>query len=368
MATFFKKRMLLKGLLDTEHAYTGPFHVMLDVTRRCNLRCVGCRFHSPEVHRPSAGDQGILDISLDMFRSLCWELNAMGTRTLFLLGDGEPLLCEHIFDIISIAKGLDFHVTMLTNGTLLDEEKVELLLNSRLDVLQVSFWAASRKDYERQYPGAAPQNFDKVVAGLKLIESRKAGLRSVSPEVILHQPINRFNFQEIDSMVELAQATGCEAISFAPFLSTQGKMNSYKLSSDEERSVRQHLLRLKKRLHRSSLKVLTGRALLRYAFVNNNGWPFPCYVGWFHSRIRVDGMVLPCGPCEIPVGDLKEKSFHEIWNGPAYRDFRKKAMTRQGLNALSHQCDCEHCCYAQDNLRTYRLFKWLTFLRNRRMS
>ena len=57
------------------------------------------------------------------------------------------------------------------------------------------------------------------------------------------------------------------------------------------------------------------------------------------ARIRVDGSVVPCGACNILVGNLKENSFSEIWNSPLYRDFRRKTIRRKGLAGLSEECE-----------------------------
>ena len=362
MATFYQKTKLLKGLLTGEIAYTGPFHVTVDITSRCNLHCVGCRFHSFEVRRPSPGDQSVPDISFDMLKDLCDEIRKMNSRTLFLMGEGEPFLHDRIFEIIAMAKRAGFHVMIITNGTLLNQEKIKSLLNSRLDVLQVSLWGSSPQEYEQQYAGSDPNNFEKVVDGLKLLKFLKAERKSKHPIVTLHNPINRHNVKKIDAMVDLALVTGCDAISFSPFLSTKGRLSSYSLSQDEERTLYLSLAKMKKRLRSLPLSHNIDRTLLRYRTGRKvgNKWRLPCYMGWAHVRVRVDGTVVPCGPCNIPMGNLKENNFHEIWNGSPYRIFRRQASTRESLATLGEQCDCEFCCYTEDNLQVHRLFRWLS--------
>jgi hypothetical protein len=92
MATFHQKKMLLKGLLTGESAFVGPLHAMIDVTRRCNLNCFGCRYHSSKAHWPSVGDQSVQDLDWDMFTQLCQDLTSLGTREDFFIGEGEPFL------------------------------------------------------------------------------------------------------------------------------------------------------------------------------------------------------------------------------------------------------------------------------------
>jgi len=132
MATFLQKMKLLKGLLTGEMAYAEPFYVTAEPTRRCNLQCLGCRFHSPKINIPSVGEKNILDISLDLFEALCQELRTMDTEGLLFIGEGEPFLHPIMLDMISMAKTMGLHVTAFTNGTLLDRDTIRSLLRLRL--------------------------------------------------------------------------------------------------------------------------------------------------------------------------------------------------------------------------------------------
>ncbi len=362
MATLIQKLRFFQGLLTGKSAFTGPFFLSVDVTRRCNLRCIGCRFHSPVVHRPAPGDQNITDMSLEMFAELCEELRSWNTRTLFLTGEGEPLLHHCISDFISLAKEKGMHVTLITNGTLLDQRRIESLFDAGLDLLQVSLWACSPEDYERQYPGSDPANFQKVIDSIRTLCRLKKEKAKTRPLVRLYHPINRLNFRKISKMADLALSTGCDEIAFSPLLSTQGQLQEYVLSAAEKEELLCSLKTLAERLRPLPIEHNIGCALLRYDSYAESGKKAPCYAGWFFSHVTVDGTVLPCGPCNISMGSLAEKSFGEIWNGAAYRAFRRQAMTAEGLSNLAGSCDCEHCCYAEDNLRVHKLFKPLASL------
>jgi hypothetical protein len=53
MATIHEKMKLLNGFMNGEIANRGPFNLTVDVSRLCNLRCRGCRYHSSGVNIPS---------------------------------------------------------------------------------------------------------------------------------------------------------------------------------------------------------------------------------------------------------------------------------------------------------------------------
>jgi MoaA/NifB/PqqE/SkfB family radical SAM enzyme len=235
MATLPQKVKLLRGLLTGETAYTGPFYVTIDVTRRCNLRCLGCRYHSSLVNLPAPGDRAVLDISFDLVDKLLEELAAMGTTVISFMGEGEPMLHPRLQDLISTAKALGLQVTLITNGTLLDEARIHSLIDSRLDVLRVSLWASSIEEFEQNCPGTNPDYFRKIVNALRLLSVLKAEKKSKFPSVHLHQPINTHNFRKVDSLADLACETGCNALSFSP-LFPSGQARSYALSPEEEKS------------------------------------------------------------------------------------------------------------------------------------
>ncbi|MFC1658837.1 radical SAM protein [Candidatus Omnitrophota bacterium] len=359
MATISQKLKLLKGLTNGEAACTGPFYATIDLTRRCNLQCIGCRYHSTQVRIPSAGDQSVLDIPFDLIKKVFAELKEMGTHSLILIGEGEPLLHPQMIDIVRLAKQSNFHTSMLTNGTLLNEANIRSLIDAGLDILKVSLWAASCEEYEKNYPGNNPNNFKKILDGLRLLAELKRKQKSKLPCINLHQPLNLYNFQNIERMVMLARETGCDMLTFSPFKARRGSLASSALSLEQERSLCACLRLMKKKLGSLSMLHNIGETLLRYRIGEAVWEKLPCYIGWLHARIKVDGTVYPCNPCDQPLGNIREKSLPEIWNNADWRRFRRQTITRSGLEQMAKQCDCGFCCLLRDNLRVHRMFRWV---------
>jgi MoaA/NifB/PqqE/SkfB family radical SAM enzyme len=367
VATFQQKAKLLQGLLTGEVAYTGPFYVTIDLTRRCNLKCLGCRFHSSYFNTPLPDHRSISDIPPRIMEELCQELKTMGANTLVLQGAGEPLLHPDILGVVAAVKTSGFHTILFTNGTLLERTLIQTFIDLKLDVIRISLWATSPEQYQQNSPGTDPDNFQRAIEGMKLVARLKAERKSKFPSVVLHFPINRNNFQDINSLVDLALATGCNGVSFTPMVNWGGALTPYVLSPGEEKSVRQSLKLLKKRIHSLSLEHNIDKTLLRYRVGRTFWQKMPCYIPWLHARITVDGAVRPCTRCDLSFGNLQNNSFHEIWNGSAIRTFRLKAIRSNKLPFLREHCDCDFCCFVGDNARVHRFFKWfLPFLRHPR--
>ena len=366
MATISQKINLLRGLLTGEYAYTGPFYAQIDLTRRCNLRCLCCRYHSNVVNIPSPGDKTISDISLGQFKKVCTELKSMGTPEIILTGEGEPLLHPHLTDMISFAKDKGMRVTLITNGTLLDEKIIRFFIEAPLDKLKVSLWASSLQNYEQNYPGTNPAYFKKVVEELKQLSDMKKRQNNNLPVIVLHQPINIYNFKNIDATVDIAHQAGTDLLAFSCLWTGWGEASSFALPPEEEKVLILSLRRMKKRLKALSINHNIDEVLLRYRTGEAIHKKLPCYVGWYSLRVKVDGTILPCTRCQVSLGSLGEKSLREIWNAQPFREFRKKIITRKGLASMEKYCDCAFCCLLKDNMRVHRLFKWFSpFIRHK---
>ncbi len=365
MAAFIKKMNFLRSLMGKEYAYNGPFHVTIDVTRRCNLNCIGCRYHSRAIEKiDSPGDQEVLDMDPLLFKKLCRDLVSLGTTAIELSGEGEPLVNKNLFQLITMAKETGLNVTVFSNGTLLDSKHIESLMDARLDCLKVSLWGSTKDVYESNYPGTNPDNFERIVDGLKRLASDKRSRASLKPTVILHHPINRNNFRTLEEFVELAHKTGCDGVSFSPLKTRRGGLLSASLHPDEEKEVLSSLSRLETKVNALGFKHNIRDTLRRYE-VGEAVWrTFPCCVGFLMTRVKVDGTIVPCNPCNVTMGNLIESSFREIWNNDAYKVFRRQTSTRQGLASMETDCDCGYCCYLNDNWRVHRIFKWIAPLSN----
>jgi MoaA/NifB/PqqE/SkfB family radical SAM enzyme len=308
----------------------------------------------------SPGDQSVDDISASMFRKLCKELSGMGTKYAILIGEGEPLLHSQLIELVDAAKENGMHVTLLTNGTLLDEKKIKSFVQAKLDVLKVSLWGSTAEEYEKNHPQVGQNYFHRIVAGLKRTAFIKQEMRSPLPTVILHQPITKYNVKGIGKAIDLVQKTGSNALSFSPLKSWRGALDTYALSSDETKNAIVTLDQVGRRLEGLGIKHNIAETIIRYKKGEAVWRSLPCYMGWLNARIKVDGTVLPCASCYLTLGNISETRFSDIWNGNAYKSFRRNARTCEGLSKMHHVCDCGFCCHVEQNMKVHRLFKWFS--------
>src|SRR5512146_809259 len=211
----WKKGLVLWGLGTGDTARTGPIFVDIDLTNRCNLRCLCCPYHSPSVENVS-GPAERSDIPYPMVEGLYRELVAMRTASVILQGSGEPLLHPRALDIIALSKQSGFHTMLLTNGTLLNAEIIRSTIASRLDVCKITLWATSPEEYEQNYPGTSSRNLARVLEAFKLAARLKQERSSKLQLLYWHYPINHHNWPSVERVVQMAREVGCDGLTFSP--------------------------------------------------------------------------------------------------------------------------------------------------------
>ncbi len=358
MPTLFQKARLLQGLVTGDTTKTDPTFITLDITSRCNIKCIGCPYHSPYMSDLPSNNPTLKDISFNFVKKLCSELKPTKTKNIVVEGLGEPFMHPAILDIISIIKSNGFDLTILTNGTLLDENTIMSLIDLRVNTISISLWASSEEEYKQNYFRAPSDNLEKVIHVLKTFACLKAERRSQFPIIRVHNPITHYNYQSIGDMVDLVVKTKANGLTFSPFVNLSTESDSVTLSKEEEISLCLDLEHNRKRLNTLSLYHNIDTTLLRYRIGEKVWEQAPCYTPWYHARIRPDGRVYPCCRCELELGNLVESSFQDIWNAPAYHAFRQQTITREGVLALNDKCDCRFCFHLPDNLRIHQIFKW----------
>ncbi len=117
-----------------------PDNVVIELTDRCNLRCVFC----PK-GKGIGGVGG--DMGFELFKKIINQIKAIASpREIILVGIGEPLLYPKLIEAIKYVKEeTQSKVSLITNGVLLDMKTGSNLINSGLDSLTISINSSPSK-------------------------------------------------------------------------------------------------------------------------------------------------------------------------------------------------------------------------------
>ena len=306
---------------------SSPAFLQIEPVGQCNLRCRMCsipyRRDGPP-HGPPAF------LAFDAFRTLVDA--APAARELQLQGLGEPLLHPRFFDMVAYAAARGIRVSTNTNGTLLTARNAERCVTSGLDALHFSLDAASPALYERIRVRA---RFATVVRNLgRLMETRRR-LASERPSVRLVMVLMRSNLSEIAPLVSLAHAHGVGAVFVQHLCHEYGESALPAQYLPMRDFVARESLAGEPDRGRIAERVAEARAVAARLGVDLRlpetapaaprrrcDWPSRGpYLAW-------DGSAMPCCMVSTPdratLGNALREGLETVWNGEAYRDFRRR--------------------------------------------
>ncbi|MDD5657671.1 MAG: radical SAM protein [Elusimicrobia bacterium] len=176
--------------------------VYVEPTSRCNLSCRTC------IRQTWDEPQG--DMSAAVFGKLIESLRRFPhLESVMLGGFGEPTVHPDIIRIVGELKALKVRVEMVSNGTLLDDQMIAGLRESRLDRLWVSFDGTDGSSFEHVRKGAS---FEGVFRSLRQLRelNRKVGHQI---KVGLAVVVMRDNISDLKGIGKLARQIGADRIS-----------------------------------------------------------------------------------------------------------------------------------------------------------
>ncbi len=192
------ERALAEGRVRLDNL---PVHARLDVTTRCNLRCIQC-----------VGIQARLaerDMDPEVLERIASEVLPTAAAVQYADG-GEPFLYkQHPRTLELLSQHRHPYSRIFTNATLLDEALCRRLIECGLKDLAVSLDGATAPTFEGIRRGAS---FDRVVENLTRLRDLKRKLGSRLPVVTVHVVAMRDNLAELASIVRLAKELAAEEV------------------------------------------------------------------------------------------------------------------------------------------------------------
>jgi radical SAM protein with 4Fe4S-binding SPASM domain len=304
-----------------------PSHLQVEITSACNLRCTMCLVsYRPPVNKVDGA------MPLELFRRLVGDLPAL--RRITLQGLGEPLLSPFLPDMIRTAVTRGIRVGFNSNATLLNRRRAGELVASGVDWLHVSLDGATPEAYEKVRGGA---RFETVVGNLAGLVAAKRAAGSATPWIRVVFVAMRDNVAELPALVRLLASIGVDE------LRVQNLSHSFSDTDPAGQYAEIRSFTADQALWAGSPAVSetfatataaaanTGLRLRLPSAVEAPSGRRGCDWPWEAVYVTSAGVVQPCcmvmGDDRVVLGRLGEQSFPEIWDGPAYREFRRRLMS-----------------------------------------
>ena len=328
-----------------------PKWIAWEITRRCNLKCVHCRSSS------GLEAKGHPDFTLAEAKRVLDDIASYGKPVVVLSG-GEPLLRPDVFEIAQYGTDLGLRMCLATNGTLVTQEICVKIKDAGIKMVSLSLDGASAEVHDnfRNQPGA----FGGTLNAARLFKENGISF-------LINSSFTKRNQEEIPKIYHLAKEIGATAwymFMIVPTGRGEDIMDELIAPEDYEKLLVWHYDMEKGEkdiLVRPTCAPNYYRVVLQQAKEKGDdyerrtlqfstGGSKGCLAGQLISLIDVDGNVLPCSYFPMAAGNIREKSFREIWErSELFQDLRnfKAYKGRCGVCEYVNVCGgCRARAYA----------------------
>ncbi len=325
----------MKSLLEemTEKALKRnvPFGVQLDLTYRCNERCVHCYLdHDDHGEMTTAEIKNLLDQMADA-----------GVFVLTLSG-GEIMLRRDFFEILEYARRqLLFCVKLKTNAMLIREKEAALIRDLGVESIQISIY--SHRPEVHDAITLVPGSLKKSIEAIRFLKAQ--GLRVVIANVLMIQ-----NVQDYRGVRALAEELGVECTidpTITPTMDGDRGVLNLGIGQPELREIFRDADLVGDVDEFCAIAAPADESLLQ---------SLPCSAGHTSCYVSPYGDVFPCVQFPLPTGNVRQQRFLDIWRHSArmneVRSIRLKDMTT--CTSCTHQAGCTRCpglAYMEGDMR-----------------
>lgn len=324
--------------------FNRPYIVSWNLTYRCNLSCEHCYLDAGAGFKPSA--ENPLDVRGELSTEECFkvidQISEFAPESLTILTGGEPLLRRDILDIVRYASGKKLWVVVGTNGVKITENLAQRLKESGVRGMSLSLDSldSSVHDKFRGVKGA----WENTVNGAKILS--QSGL-----SYIVQTTVGKHNWRKVEEIADFAYGLGSRVWNVYFLVSTgRGKFVS-DISPQEYDSVLADMIPLQKKyFQKMMINAKCAPHFARALFEKEPDSPFlksfggdagGCPAGTHYFGIRPNGDVTPCPYLPVFGGNLREKSFSEIWNdSEVFVNIRR----RKSLGGRCGECEFSGVC------------------------
>ena len=168
-----------------------PLSGSIDLTHRCNLRCVHCYLGD----KTKILGNGKRELSTAQWLSIIDQITEAGCLNLLITG-GEPLLRKDFAEIYAHARTNGLLVTVFTNGTLITESILKLFKDLPPNTVEISLYGATAETYEKIT--GIKGSYEKCLQGIQRLLNQKIHLKL---KTIL-MTLNCHEFYDIENMAK----------------------------------------------------------------------------------------------------------------------------------------------------------------------
>ncbi len=306
-----------------------PLVMSWNVTRECNMKCSHCYINATEKKLPN-------ELSTQEGKNLMDQICQV-SKPLLILSGGEPLLRPDIYELIQYGASKGLKMGLGSNGSLIDDTVAAKLKAAGIATVSISLDSniPAQHDEFRGVAGA----WEKAVNACK-------ALRKNNVLVQVNTTLTQQNYNQIDDIMSLAEEIGVENFHLFFLVPTGRGAKLADISPQKYEDmitntfakVAKHKLNVRPSCAPQFMRIAKGMGL------DMRQWVRGCLAGLYYCRIYPNGDVTPCPYLPIKLGNVREKSFKEIWfNSPIFKSLRDPNSLKGRCGACEYRSLCGGC-------------------------
>jgi putative heme d1 biosynthesis radical SAM protein NirJ2 len=269
-----------------------------NTTNKCNMNCKHC-------YR-DAGEEIKEELSTDEAKKLIEEIAKAGFKIMIFSG-GEPLMRPDIFELVEYAVKYRLRPVFGSNGTLITKEIARRLRDAGTMGIGISLDSLDRNKHN-EFRGL-DKGWEKTVTGME--NCREAGL-----SFQIHTTVMEWNYKEILDITDFAVKMGAVA-HHVFFIVPTGRATNIEnqfLSAQQYEELLTNIVNKQKGVS-IEVKPTCAPQFMRIAKQQEVSFRFSkgCLAGISYCIINPKGDVQPCAYLDMPIGNIRNMPFSEIW-------------------------------------------------------
>ena len=314
--------------VPTKEKYV-PLVLSWNVTLKCNLKCSHCYINAKEKSLPD-------ELSTDAAKMLIHQITEV-SRPLLILSGGEPLLREDIYEIIRYGVDRGLRMGMGSNGMLIDDEVTRRLEDAGMGTVAISLDSSipERHDEFRGVKGC----WEHAINAIKSLKNSRI-------QVQVNCTVTPQNYDEVDDIMSRAEDLGVENFHLF-FLVPTGRGTDIKDITPRmyEDMITSTLAKTTK--YKLNIKPSCAPQFMRVAKqqeIDMSRWVRGCMAGLYYCRIYPSGEVTPCPYMPLNLGNVRERSFKDIWfNSEVFKALRDFDRLKGKCGVCEYRDVCGGC-------------------------
>ena len=329
-----------------------PHVISWNLTKACNLLCTHCYLPTNSFQQFNPTNHSIIKSGQPQFTTqdtkdeldtnnalkVIDEIAELNPNIILILTGGEPLLRRDLFDLSRYASRKGMMVLLGTNACLINDDVARKLKDNGFSGIGISL--DSIHPYIHDSIRGMKGSWKMAVEGMKAC--KRQGL-----EIQIQTTVFKKNYDEIPKLVAFAHDMGARVFNLFFLVCTGRGQDITDITSKQYEDALKQIYKLHNQYEgtmlvsakcaphyrRIAYEMNPESALVKY-------YSGGCPAGTNYCRITPEGNVTPCPYMDTSCGNLREKSFAEIWNNSTIL----KELRESELKGRCGECEFESMC------------------------